>query len=298
MTTESAAPEALPQLMERLRPRLHRYCARMLGSVFDGEDIVQEAFAKALEAQPAAGSLQNGERWLFTVAHNTALDALRQRKRHAEVPLDDVDVPPASAAEAEAWIAATASLATLMQLPVIQRSAVVMLDVLEYSLTETVEIFGSTLPAVKAAAHRGRQRLQLLAAQRGATQEPAHADATPHEQSLALLRSYADAFNARDFDKLRSLLADDVKLDLVNRTRLAGSKDVAVYFTRYSARHDLRVAVGFAEARPALLFFTTLERTDAVKYVVLLEWSDGRIRVIRDFHYADYIMDGIVTRLL
>src|SRR4051812_31760924 len=148
--------EALSRLMAEVRPRLHRYCARMVGSVFEGEDIVQEAFAKAMEAQPAAGSLENGERWLFTVAHNAALDALRKRKRHAEVPLDDVDEElPGDPAEAEAWIGATASLATLMQLPVMQRSAVVMLDVLEYSLAETVEMLESTLPAVKAAAHRG-----------------------------------------------------------------------------------------------------------------------------------------------
>src|ERR1051325_10921590 len=117
--------EALGRLMAEVRPRLHRYCARMVGSVFDGEDILQEALAKAAEALPSAGSLAKAESWLFTIAHNTALDALRRRKRQAEVPLetDSPDLPETSP-EADSWIAATASLATLMQLPVLQRSTV------------------------------------------------------------------------------------------------------------------------------------------------------------------------------
>src|SRR6186713_455200 len=143
--------EALARLMAEVRPRLHRYCARMVGSVFEGEDIVQEALAKATEALPAAGSIEKAESWLFTIAHNTALDALRRRKRQAEVPLES-DSPelPETPAEAESWVGATASLATLMQLPPLQRSTVVLMDVLEYSLAETVEILGTTLPAVKA----------------------------------------------------------------------------------------------------------------------------------------------------
>src|SRR5262245_53397869 len=79
----SADLEALSRLMAEVRPRLHRYCARMVGSVFDGEDIVQEALAKATEALPSAGPVEKVESWLFTIAHNTALDALRRRRRQA-----------------------------------------------------------------------------------------------------------------------------------------------------------------------------------------------------------------------
>jgi RNA polymerase sigma-70 factor (ECF subfamily) len=152
--------EALGRLMAEVRPRLHRYCARMVGSVFDGEDIVQEALAKAAQALPSAGTLEKAESWLFTIAHNTALDALRRRKRQAEVPLETESPDlPETPGEADSWVGATASLATLMQLPVLQRSTVVLMDVLEYSLAETVDILGTTLPAVKAALHRGRVRL-------------------------------------------------------------------------------------------------------------------------------------------
>lgn len=293
MTGDIVDRDALNRLMAELRPRLHRYCARMVGSVFDGEDIVQEALAKAAEALPSAGTINRAESWLFTIAHNTALDALRRRKRQAEVPLDS-DSPdlPDTVADADSWVAATASLATIMQLPVIQRSTVVLMDVLEYSLAETVEILGTTLPAVKAALHRGRVRLKALS-ETGESEQPA-LDA--EEQTR--LRSYADQFNARDFDALRDLLAEDVKLDLVNRLRLAGRRDVAVYFSRYSERLDWKFAPGLAEGRPALLVSNPADAADAVQNVVLLDWVNGRIQGIRDFHYAKYITDGLtVTRL-
>jgi RNA polymerase sigma-70 factor (ECF subfamily) len=292
MAGDTVDRDALNQLMADLRPRLHRYCARMVGSVFDGEDIVQEALTKAAEALPSAGTIDNAERWLFTIAHNTALDALRRRKRQAEVSFDsDSSELPAGAGEVDSWVAAGASLATLMQLPVIQRSTVVLLDVLEYSVAEAVEILGSTLPAVKAALHRGRVRLKGLAAD-----EPAPPALAVEEQ--VRLRSYVDRFNARDFDALRDLLAEDVKLDLVNRQRLAGRKDVSVYFTRYSQNLDWKLTLGLAEGRPALLVSKVTDASDTIQYVVLLDWATDRIRGIRDFHYARYITNGLtITKL-
>ena len=69
------------RLLGELRPRLHRFCARMTGSVIDGEDIVQEAMLKALESLSEAEAIGNSEAWVFRIAHNTALDFLRRRAR-------------------------------------------------------------------------------------------------------------------------------------------------------------------------------------------------------------------------
>ena len=69
------------QLVGELRPKLHRYCARMTGSAVDGEDIVQDALIKALAALPSVGVIDNPAGWLFRIAHNTALDFLRRRAR-------------------------------------------------------------------------------------------------------------------------------------------------------------------------------------------------------------------------
>src|SRR4030088_2336798 len=58
-----------------------RYCARMVGSVIDGEDVLQDALIKAVESFGSAGAIDNPEGWLFRIAHNTALDFLRRRNR-------------------------------------------------------------------------------------------------------------------------------------------------------------------------------------------------------------------------
>jgi len=71
----------IDSLVVEMRPRLHRYCARMVGSVIDGEDVLQDALIKAVESFASAGPIGNPEGWLFQIAHNTALDFLRRRSR-------------------------------------------------------------------------------------------------------------------------------------------------------------------------------------------------------------------------
>src|SRR5260221_14355516 len=79
--TADTAMDTLNRLIAELRPKLHRYCARMTGSVIDGEDVVQDAIVKALEAQANGGSTTHPEGWLFRIAHNASLDFLRRRAR-------------------------------------------------------------------------------------------------------------------------------------------------------------------------------------------------------------------------
>jgi RNA polymerase sigma-70 factor (ECF subfamily) len=69
------------RLLSELRPKLHRYCARMTGSAVDGEDVVQDSMIKAFNALQEVGVIDNPEGWLFRIAHNTALDFLRRRAR-------------------------------------------------------------------------------------------------------------------------------------------------------------------------------------------------------------------------
>ena len=152
------------QLLAELRPKLHRYCARMTGSVIDGEDVLQDAMAKAIEAFPHAGPIAHPEGWLFRIAHNAALDFLRRRARQENVRADqDLDMIADPDSEIDRRQAAAASLRTLMRLPVAQRSSVILMDVLGHSLEEIAIVLDGTVPAVKAALHRGRTRLRELA---------------------------------------------------------------------------------------------------------------------------------------
>ena len=107
---------AFDRRLAELRPKLHRYCARMTGSVIDGEDVVQEAVLKAIEALDEAGALANPEGWLFRIAHNAALDFLRRRARQQAVRSDeDLDMIADHATPADIRVAAAASMRTFMR---------------------------------------------------------------------------------------------------------------------------------------------------------------------------------------
>jgi RNA polymerase sigma-70 factor, ECF subfamily len=285
-----ADPKAeFERLLAELRPRLHRYCARMTGSVIDGEDVLQETLVKAIEAFPHTGPLANVEGWLFRIAHNAALDFLRRRSRREGV--QDGDEALETIADPDSEIdrrqTAAASLRTLMRLPVAQRSSVILMDVLGHSLEEISEVLESTVPAVKANLHRGRQRLVELAAEPDDRPPPVLPEAD--RQRLA---AYVARFNARDFDALRAQLADEVKVEVVNRTRLSGRGEVGRYFGNYSETSDWLLAPGLVEGRPAVIVHDPDQPSGPPIYFMLLDWADGRLIDVRDFRYARYAVEG------
>ena len=284
----TAAREAFDRLLRELRPKLHRYCARMTGSVVDGEDVVQEALVKAIEALPDAGSLASPESWLFRIAHNAALDFLRRRARQNAIRSDedpDMVIDPAALVD-DRQIAA-ASLRTFMRLPVAQRSSVILMDVLGHSLDEIGAVMDLTIPAVKAALHRGRARLREIAREPDDTPVPALA-----EGELSRLAAYVDRFNARDFDAVRNMLADDVRLDLVGKLRMSGRSEVGNYFGNYSRIADWNLVPGLVDGRPAALVFDPGDKSGRPAYFVLLEWGGDGLVNIRDFRFARYAIEG------
>lgn len=293
MSESSLTHEEVHRVLGELRPKLHRYCARMTGSVVDGEDVVQEALVKAMEALPRTETITHLESWMFRIAHNAALDFLRRRARLNALNVDqdpDMIIDTSSAAD-RAHITA-ASLRTFMRLPVAQRSAVILKDVLGYSLHEVARFVDASLPAVKASLHRGRARLRALADEPDDLPPPILA-----EPERSLLAAYIERFNARDFDAVRDMLADEARLDLVNRHKLAGRRAVGGYFTNYARIEDWRLVAGFVDGRPAVLVCDRDDPADAPLYFVLLEWADGKLVGIRDFRYARYALDGATVRV-
>jgi RNA polymerase sigma-70 factor, ECF subfamily len=280
---------AFDRMLAEARPRLHRYCARMTGSVVDGEDVLQEAMVKAIEGYAGAGPIANPEGWLFRIAHNTALDLLRQRARLEAAHSDaDVTLMADTDAASDRRLAAAASLRTFMRLPVSQSSSVVLKDVLGYSIEEIAQILGgATVAAVKAALHRGRARLRELADAPEASTPPQMSD-----EERALLAAYIDRFNARDFDAVRDMLAEEVRLDLVARKRMNGRAEVSRYFSNYARTRDWHFVLGFADGRPAVLACDPDDPAAAPSYFVLLRWDGIRLLGIRDFRYARYATEG------
>lgn len=283
----SPAAAGLDRLFLAMRPRLHRYCARMVGSVIDGEDVVQDALIKAVESVPAA-PLGNPEGWLFRVAHHTALDFLRRRNRQEALRSgEDIDMIADPIDTVASRQIATASLRTFMRLPVAQRSSVILMDVLGCSLQEICDVMDLGLPAVKAALHRGRSRLRELADEPDDLPRPLLSEADRER-----LGAYVAHFNARDFDAIRDMIADDVRLDLVNKTRMRGKAEVSRYFGNYAKVHDWHLVPGLVEGRPAILVFDPGAPSPRPKYFMLVQWSADKVATIRDFRNASYVTDG------
>jgi RNA polymerase sigma-70 factor, ECF subfamily len=289
----SSTPDATPtvdidSLLVAMRPKLHRYCARMTGSVIDGEDVLQDALIKAVEAFASAGPIRNPEGWLFKIAHNTALDFLRRRSRQEALrSAEEVDMIADELDAVESRQIAATSLRTFMRLPVAQRSSVILMDVLGCSLAEVCEVMDYSLPAVKAALHRGRTQLRELADEPEDTPRP-----TLSATDRARLDSYVTHFNARDFDAIRAMIADDVRLELVSKTRLNGKAEVSRYFGNYAKISDWHLVPGLVEGRPAILVFDPSALAAPPKYFMLIDWQADKITTIRDFRHAAYVIDG------
>lgn len=267
-------------LVRDVRPQLLRYCARMVGSTMDGEGIVQESLAKVYYRLPQLGHVENLRAWLFRVAHNKALDHLRRydvrlgEPLEGEVPVQLEDTP-LEAAEVAEW-----GLSYFTRLTPLQRSCVILKDVLAYRLEEISEILDTSVPAIKGALHRGRAGLRRIAASTEVS-EPPMLDAA----EAGLLRRYLDLFNARDFDGLRDMLAEDVRLDLVGRLERSGATDVGQhYFDNYARLDHVRLDLGVVDGRAALLVQEQPE--EPPRYCILVRFRGTRVQTIRDYRYA------------
>jgi RNA polymerase sigma-70 factor (ECF subfamily) len=161
------------------------------------------------------------------------------------------------------------------------------MDVLSYSLNDVGSVMGTSIPAVKAALHRGRKRLRELAKEPEDLQLPVLS-----EPERSLLAAYVEQFNARDFDAVRDMLAEEVRLELVNRTRMKGRAEVGRYFHNYSAVDDWHFVPGLVDRRPALLVCDPRDSSAAPAYFVLLQWTGVKLTNIRDFRHARYVIEG------
>ncbi len=289
----SVTPD-IDSLIVAMRPKLHRYCARMVGSVIDGEDVLQDALIKAVELFASAGPIGNPEGWLFRIAHNTALDFLRRRNRQeALLSGEEVEMIADQLDPVLSRQIASTSLRTFMRLPVAQRSSVILMDVLGCSLQEICEVMDISLPAVKAALHRGRTQLREFANEPEDVQPPKLSDT-----DSARLSDYVTHFNARDFDAIRAMIADDVRLELVNKTRLNGKAEVSSrYFGNYSRLSDWHMVPGLVEGHPAILVFDPNAPGSAPQYFILLNWQADKVATIRDFRHAPYVIEAAEYRL-
>jgi RNA polymerase sigma factor (sigma-70 family) len=291
----SEPPSSLPTarqaqllaLADELRPELHRYCARLMGSVIDGEDVVQDTFTRAYVA---VDELKDGpplRAWLFRIAHNRALDLQRSRAIRAAEPIEVAHevADPESPDPVEVMMrreAVETAVSRFAELPTMQRSVVILKDVLDQSLEEIAAMLDLTVNAVKAHLARGRARLKAINAQ-------APAQSAPRPPSPAVAR-YVALFNQHDWDGLRAMLADDVRLVQSTYPLRAGAANVGMFFGIYSGSAPVQLAAAWLDGREVIAVFEDLQAAKP-SYLMWLEWRDGLISFIRDYKYVRYVIN-------
>jgi RNA polymerase sigma-70 factor (ECF subfamily) len=286
-TADVEAHQLFVDMVAEVRPELFKYCARMTGSIFDGEDIVQETLARAYLALGSMAQAPPLKPWLFRVAHNRAMDFLkRYERKYVDLVAEPPELTDAEDSSVDPALV-EAALIRFVALPVLQRSAIVLKDVLGHSLAETAATMGTSVSAVKAALVRARANL---------ASSPLLPDGSPVRETSAEerrnLRRYAALFNDRDWDALRALMSEQSRLEVVTRTRRRGAA-AAEYYVRYAEiapQEDLRAQAGWVDGTPVVAVFRPASRAIPA-YFVLIAWNGEKVALIRDFRYVPYIAD-------
>ncbi|ADB48797.1 RNA polymerase subunit sigma-70 [Conexibacter woesei] len=212
--------------IERHRREIHVHCYRMLGSYEEAEDLVQETFLRAWDKRAtfAGGSFRA---WLYRIATNACLDALRRSRRRVptldrsfvELPwiqpypdrlLDEVPSPegeePAAVVVARETIE-LAFLAVIQLLPARQRAVTILRDVLDWSAAETADALGISVAAANSALQRARATL----AERAERERPV---AQPSAYEQELLAAFIDMHERGDKDAALAVVREDIRVTM------------------------------------------------------------------------------------
>jgi RNA polymerase sigma-70 factor (ECF subfamily) len=278
---------AFLQTISQLRPRLHRYCSRMTGSVLDGEDVVQDALFQAYRKLDTFDDDRPLTPWLFRIAHNRCIDFLRRRGVREEAEMaamvpdstDPVDSPGPALGHAIEHLVLT--------LPPKERACVLLKDVFDYSLEEVAELVDSTVGGVKAALNRGRSKLEQLP-ERAASRPSASPELSQ------LLHRYVERFNRRDWDGLRELISADARLQVADR--FAGRVIDSPYFGNYERwATPWRMDAGEVDGEPAVIIMQPDLDRWAPKAFVRFDISNHQIVRIADYVHCPWILPAATS---
>jgi RNA polymerase sigma-70 factor (TIGR02960 family) len=295
-------------LVESLRPELLAHCYRILGSIHDAEDLVQETYLRAWRGLSRFEGRSSVRRWLYKIATTACLTALETRSRRPlpsglGAPSDDHQVATAPRERSVPWLQPApdglfgaddpaaivagraglrlAFIAALQFLPARQRAVLVLRDVLAFRTAEVAKMLDTTVAAVDSALRRARAHL--------AEAGPAEDDlAEPDEQARqALLDAYVDAFSRADPDALVKPLRADVELEMPPiPTWFTGQRAVIGFLASQVLRKGRwRMVPTRANGQPA---FVVYERAGNGRYqaygVQVLTLTGARIARITAFN--------------
>lgn len=278
---------AFLETISTLRPSLHRYCARMTGSVMDGEDVVQDALFEAYRKLDKFDESRPLKPWLFRIAHNRCIDFLRRKGVR-----DEAEV---AAAVPEAGEPAEPTLGTgkavehlVLTLPPKERACVLLKDVFDYSLEEIAELVDSTVGGVKSALNRARTKL----AESSPAASKSSRTVSPELKRVLLL--YVERFNRRDWDGVRELISADARLNVAER--FAGKFADAPYFFNYDRwPASWRLALGEVDGEPVVIILERGADTWTPQSVIRFDVVDEQIERITDYIHCPWVISAATT---
>ena len=258
-----------------IRPELHRFCCKLTGNVWDGEDLLQDALLRVFGLLGKVDAdLANPRGYLIRTVTNLWIDKQRRVARELAYrsfePADLVDNANRASLDKETEQAASSLLQNLHPQ---ERAALVMKDVLDLSLEETAKFLKTTVGAVKSALKRGRDRL--------ANEKPKAHFPRPDR---SIVTQFTDALSRQDIETLRKICSTDVTMELVGGAE-SGSFDESLSFFEHA--HFVWPEAGFGEnprwevaeyeGESIVLGFRTLNGIEGLNEVHRLEVSDGVI---------------------
>jgi RNA polymerase sigma-70 factor (ECF subfamily) len=306
---------AFTALVERYRRELQVHCYRMLGSIDDSEDLVQETFLRAWQKR-ASFRLEGRwsfRGWLYRIATNACLDVLAQRPRrvlpHDVAPAADptaeppppADLPwlepypdalldriPSDDPDPHAAVVARetielAFVAAIHHLPPRQRAVLLLRDVLGWPAKDTASLLQMTVAAANSALQRARATLRKrLPARRSEWSQPTD----PTLEERALLQRYIDAQERGDAAAVLELLHEDARVSFPPLPLWYDGRDAfGTASERFAAPGDYRFVATSANAQPAAAIY--LRRPGDTEYrplvIEVLRIEDGRVAEIVDF---------------
>jgi RNA polymerase sigma-70 factor, ECF subfamily len=276
--------DAFGGIVELHRPGLHAHCYRMLGSLQDAEDALQETFLRAWRGLAGFGSRSSPGTWLYKIATNVCLDAIGRRPKRV-LPIDygppsDPQADPGPPLVESVWLepypddevgiadgyaapearyeqreaVELAFVAALQHLPARQRAVLILREVLGFSARETSESLETTVASVNSALQRARRAVRERLPERS---QQATLRSLGDEQVRELVERYVEAWENGDVDALRALLAEDATFSMPPWAAWWRGRETIAGFA--AAAHEVcaeaRAVLARANGQPAIAYY-------------------------------------------
>lgn len=275
--------QAFERLLEPQRRAIRVHCYRLLGSLEDAEDALQETSLRAWRGLDGFEPRRPFRTWLYRIATNVCLRAIERRARTPET-LDPAEAEIASylqpfpdrlletdLAVEERESVSLAFVSVMQLLPQRQRVVLVLRDVLGWSAKEVAELVGGSVASVNSALQRARERLERERAAGRLAREHAPASA---EAEVRVVRDFVRAWEAVDVDGIVRLLAEDAVMTMPPEPmRVVGTKAIGDFFRTVPAGGELdriRLAPARANGQPAVAAYMQDEGGSFEAYGVMV----------------------------